>query len=150
MKHTFKEGFINHCQICNTKKIDLVLDLGFQPLADDLLKEKNKNNPCTSYPIKIYLCKSCRLLQNNFIVGDKKLYSKEYHYRPGISKTVENNLNNLALKLINLYKLKKKDLIVDIGCSDGTLLNCFKKLGYKNFYQKQFLLQCYLLLFCEK
>ena len=45
MKHTFKEGFINHCQICNTKKIDLVLDLGFQPLADDLLKEKNKNNP---------------------------------------------------------------------------------------------------------
>ena len=132
MKHTFKEGFINHCQICNTKKIDLVLDLGFQPLADDLLKEKNKNNPCTSYPIKIYLCKSCRLLQNNFIVGDKKLYSKEYHYRPGISKTVENNLNNLALKLINLYKLKKKDLIVDIGCSDGTLLNCFKKLGYKN------------------
>ena len=41
-------------------------------------------------------------------------------------------LNNLALKLINLYKLKKKDLIVDIGCSDGTLLNCFKKLGYKN------------------
>ena len=132
MKHTFKEGFINHCQICNTKKIDLVLDLGFQPLADDLLKEKNKNNPCTSYPIKIYLCKSCRLLQNNFIVGDKKLYSKEYHYRPGISKTVENNLNNLALKLIDLYKLKKKDLIVDVGCSDGTLLNCFKKLGFKN------------------
>ena len=132
MKHTFKEGFINHCQICNTKKIDLVLDLGFQPLADDLLKERNKNNPCTSYPIKIYLCKSCRLLQNNFIVGDKKLYSKEYHYRPGISKTVENNLNNLALKLIGLYKLKKKDLIVDVGCSDGTLLNCFKKLGFKN------------------
>ena len=132
MNHTFKEGFINHCQICNSKKIYLVLDLGFQPLADDLLNEKNNNNPCTSYPIKIYLCKSCRLLQNNFIVGDKKLYSKEYHYRPGISKTVENNLNNLALKLINLYKLKKKDLIVDIGCSDGTLLNCFKKLGYKN------------------
>tara|TARA_Y100000389_G_scaffold204421_1_gene256850 strand:+ start:2781 stop:4034 length:1254 start_codon:yes stop_codon:yes gene_type:complete len=132
MKHTFKEGFINHCQICNTKKINLVLDLGFQPLADDLLKEKNINNQCTSYPIKIYLCKSCRLLQNNFIVGDKKLYSKEYHYRPGISKTVENNLNNLALKLIDLYKLKKKDLIVDVGCSDGTLLNCFKKLGFKN------------------
>ncbi len=132
MNHTFKEGFINHCQICNSKKIYLVLDLGFQPLADDLLNEKNNNNACTSYPIKIYLCKSCRLLQNNFIVGDKKLYSKEYHYRPGISKTVENNLNNLALKLINLYKLKKKDLIVDIGCSDGTLLNCFKKLGYKN------------------
>lgn len=132
MKHTFKEGFIDYCQICNTKKLTLVMDLGFQPLADDLLNEKDKNNPSTSYPIKIYLCKSCRLLQNNYIVGDKKLYSEEYHYRPGISKTVEKNLNKLALDLTKLYQLKKTDLIVDIGCNDGTLLQAFKKLGYKN------------------
>ena len=118
MKHTFKEGFINFCQICNSKNINLVIDLGFQPLADDLVIEKNKNLPATIYPIKIYLCKSCRLLQNNFIVGDKKLYNKHYHYIPG--------------KLVNLYKLDKNDLIIDVGCSDGTLLKSFKKLGYKN------------------
>ncbi len=132
MIHTYKEGFINYCQICNSKKINPVLDLGFQPLADDLLADKDKNNPSISYPIKIYLCKSCRLLQNNFIVGDNKLYGKNYHYRPGISKTVERNLYNLASKLIKLYKLEKNDLIVDVGCSDGTLLNSFKKLGFKN------------------
>ncbi len=101
-------------------------------MSDDLLIEKNKNSPATIYPIKIYLCKSCRLLQNNFIVGDKKLYNKNYHYIPGISKTVEKNLYDLANKLVNLYKLKKDDLIIDIGCSDGTLLKSFKKLGYKN------------------
>ena len=132
MIHKYKEGFINFCQICNTKKIIPVLDFGFQPLADDLLKENNKNNFSISYPIKLYLCKSCRLVQNNFIVGDKKLYNKDYHYRPGISKTVENNLFNLAVKLIELYSLEKNDLIVDVGCSDGTLLNSFKKLGFQN------------------
>lgn len=132
MRHKYKEGFINYCQICNTKKIVPVLDFGFQPLADDLLKENNKNNFSISYPIKLYLCKSCRLVQNNFIVGDKKLYNKDYHYRPGISKTVENNLFNLAEKLIELYSLEKNDLIVDVGCSDGTLLNSFKKLGFQN------------------
>ena len=132
MRHKYKEGFINYCQICNTKKIIPVLDFGFQPLADDLLKENNKNNFSISYPIKLYLCKSCRLVQNNFIVGDKKLYNKDYHYRPGISKTVENNLFNLAEKLIELYSLEKNDLIVDVGCSDGTLLNSFKKLGFQN------------------
>lgn len=132
MRHKYKEGFINYCQICNTKKIIPVLDFGFQPLADDLLKENNKNNLSISYPIKLYLCKSCRLVQNNFIVGDKKLYNKDYHYRPGISKTVENNLFNLAEKLIELYSLEKNDLIVDVGCSDGTLLNSFKKLGFQN------------------
>jgi SAM-dependent methyltransferase len=72
------------------------------------------------------------LLQNNFIVSDKKLYSKDYHYRPGISATVVNNLHNMALQLISLYSLKKNDLIVDLGCNDGTLLNAFKSLGFKN------------------
>ena len=132
LNHTFKEGFLDYCQICNTKKIFPVIDLGYQPLADDLRKEINKNTPSISYPIKIYLCKSCRLLQNNYIVGDNKLYSKDYHYRPGISETIKLNLFNLAKKLINLYNLEKKDLIVDLGCSDGTLLAAFKQMGYKN------------------
>ena len=68
MIHNFKQGFIDFCQICNSKKIQKVIDLGFQPLADDLQKSNKKNSPSLSYPIKIYLCKSCRLLQNNFIV----------------------------------------------------------------------------------
>ncbi len=132
MKHTFKEGFLDFCQICNSKNITKVFDFGFQPLADDLVKEEKKNLPSIGYPLKIYLCKSCRLLQNNFIVDDKKLYSDNYHYRPGISKTVQKNLYDLALKLIKLYRLEKNDLIIDVGCSDGTLLNHFKNLGFKN------------------
>lgn len=128
--HNFKEGFINFCQICYTKKIHQIIDLGYQPLADDL--KDQPNTPSVNYPIKIFFCNKCRLLQNNFIVSDKKLYSKDYHYRPGISTTVVNNLRNMALQLISLYSLKKNDLIVDLGCNDGTLLNAFKSLGFKN------------------
>ena len=43
MLHNFKTGYINFCQICNSKKISEILDLGFQPLADDLREEKNLN-----------------------------------------------------------------------------------------------------------
>jgi len=132
LNHTFKEGFLDYCQICNTKKIFPVIDLGYQPLADDLRKEIKKNTPSINYPIKIYLCKSCRLLQNNYIVGDNKLYNKDYHYRPGISKSIKLNLFNLAKKLISLYNLEKNDLVVDLGCSDGTLLSAFREMGYKN------------------
>ena len=103
--HNFKEGFINFCQICYTKKIHQIMDLGYQPLADDL--KDQPNTPSVNYPIKIFFCNKCRLLQNNFIVSDKKLYSKDYHYRPGISTTVVNNLRNMALQLISLYSLKK-------------------------------------------
>ena len=37
-KHTYKVGEINFCQICGNKKLKEILDLGFQPLADDLKK----------------------------------------------------------------------------------------------------------------
>ena len=57
MIHTYREGFINYCQICNSKNINLVIDLGHQPLADDLVLEKNKNELSISYPIKIYHCR---------------------------------------------------------------------------------------------
>ena len=80
IKHNFNTGFIDYCQICNNKNIVPVIDLGHQPLADDLKFEKNKNDKIIFYPIKIFFCKPCRLLQNNYIVGDEKLYNKNYHY----------------------------------------------------------------------
>ena len=45
------------------------------------------------------------LLQNNYIVSDRKLYDEKIS--SGISKTVEKNLEKLAKSLIKLYKLRK-------------------------------------------
>jgi hypothetical protein len=132
LNHNFKEGFINSCQICGNKNIHLIIDLGFQPLADNIVDEECKDNPSLTFPIKIYFCNKCRLLQNNYIVSDDVLYNKSYHYRPGISKSIKNNLFGLAKKLIHLYKLNNNDLILDLGCNDGTLLSCFQELGFKN------------------
>lgn len=130
--HNYKTGFLNYCQICNSYKITEVFNLGFQPLADDLREEKNRYEPLISYPISIYFCSKCVLLQNNYIVGDKNLYKKNYHYRPGISKSVVENQLKLAKQISNDYKLSSEELIIDIGSNDGTLLNQFKNIGFKN------------------
>jgi len=132
IKHNYKEGFINYCQICNNKNIKEVFNLGFQPLADDLRAEEKKFENVISYPINIFFCNKCILLQNNFIVGDKQLYSDKYHYRPGISKTVRENQLKLAKQIINDYKLNYSEFIIDIGSNDGTLLNQFKNIGFQN------------------
>ena len=132
INHNFNEGFIDCCQICNSKKIKEVFNLGYQPLADDLRDENNRFNKVISYPINIYFCEKCILLQNNFIVGDSKLYGDQYHYRPGISKTVRENQFELAKQIIDDYNLNYHDMIIDIGSNDGTLLNQFKNLGFLN------------------
>ena len=50
--HNFDSGNLEFCQICNSKDLDTILDLGYQPLADDLrpLDQKNqKTNLNTMY-----------------------------------------------------------------------------------------------------
>ena len=131
--HTYKTGEINQCQICGSKKIFKILNLGYQPLADDLVAIKQIRKEVLFYPLSISFCKSCILLQNDYIVGDNKLYPKTYHYIPGITKDVLKNFSNLSKFLIRHYKLdKNKDLIVDLGCNDGSLLKQFKNNGFKN------------------
>lgn len=130
--HNYNVGYLNYCQICSSNDLIEVIDLGYQPLADDLIKKTEKNRECIYYPIKISLCKKCSLLQNNYIVGDNILYNNNYHYRPGISKAIVNNLKILAKETITNYDLKNNDLVVDIGSNDGTLLSQFKNLGHDN------------------
>jgi SAM-dependent methyltransferase len=131
-KHNYSSGELKFCQICGNKKLFNFLNLGYQPLADDLVSAKNTKRETMVYPIKISFCKKCILVQNNYIVGDNKLYPRNYHYVPGITKDVVDNFKKLSKFLILKYNIKyQNDLIVDIGCNDGSLLNEFKKNGCK-------------------
>lgn len=130
-KHNFSKGKINYCQVCNSKSIKKVMDFGYQPLADDLVKLNQNISKLFFYPLQVYLCTKCTLLQTGYIVGDEILYPKNYHYTPGISKSVVENFKNLSFNISKNYNLNKNDLIVDVGCNDGSLLNEFKTLGFK-------------------
>ena len=130
--HNFESGKLEYCQICNSKNLHTVLDLGFQPLADNLRPLNEKNPKTTFYPLEINLCQKCILLQTSYIVEDEKLYPTNYHYTPGISKQVRDNFSDFVKKTKVLYELNSNDLILDIGCNDGSLLDQFKNYGFDN------------------
>jgi hypothetical protein len=132
LKHQYNIGEIKNCQICGKKNLVEVLDLGYQPLADDLVPLKSKKKEVLFYPLKVSFCSKCILLQNNYIVGDKRLYPKNYHYIPGITKAVVKNFSEMSNFLLKKYNVDNSQLIVDVGCNDGSLLYEFKKLGHKN------------------
>ncbi len=134
LNHNFESGKLEYCQICNSSNLDTILDLGYQPLADNLRKLDDNKEETIFYPLKINLCRKCILLQTSCIVDDKKLYPNNYHYTPGISKQVRDNFNAFSKKTIDLYKLKKTDLILDIGCNDGSLLDEYRNFGFNNLF----------------
>ena len=54
INHDPKLGYLKHCQICNSKKMRLIIDLGKQPLADTLLTKKNLKKKVKKFPLSFY------------------------------------------------------------------------------------------------
>ena len=74
--HNYESGKLEFCQICNCNDLETILDLGYQPLADDLRPIDQKNQKTNFYPLKINLCRKCIMLQTSSIVEDEILYPK--------------------------------------------------------------------------
>lgn len=125
--HNIKTGPIKKCQVCNSKELEQILDLGYQPLCDTLLTKDDLNQPEITYPLRMVWCKNCTGVQIDYCVDGKTVYHANYPYRSGISKPLADYQKNIAQTLIKKYNLKPSDLVVDVGSNDGTLLSGFKK-----------------------
>jgi len=129
--HMVPNGKLNKCQICNSEKLNLILDLGHQPLCDSLLTEKLLDSPETTYPLRMLWCEECSLAQLDYCVDGKEVYHPDYPYRTGITKELVSYQNEITSSLKSKYNLDENDLVVDIGSNDGTLLTGFKKFSVK-------------------
>lgn len=129
--HAVKTGHIPRCQICNSTNLHVILDLGHQPPCDTLLTKETLNEPEKTYPLRMVWCQKCTDVQIDYCVDSKELYYPDYPYRSGISKPLADYQRQICLSLIEKYNLNSKDLVVDIGSNDGTLLSGFKREGVR-------------------
>src|ERR1700733_8945697 len=125
--HFVKTGFIPSCQVCDSKKLHTILDLGHQPPCDSLLNEEMLNEPEKTYPLRMIWCENCTVSQIDYCVDGKEVYHPDYPYRSGITKELAEYQINICLSLIEKYGLQADDLAIDIGSNDGTLLKGFQR-----------------------
>ena len=129
--HLIKNGHLTNCQICDSNKMHLILDLGNQPLCDSLLTKEMLNNSETTFPLRMLWCEECSLAQLDYCVDGTEVYHPDYPYRTGITKELVEYLKSMSDSLTQKYNLNQNDLVVDLGSNDGTLLNGFKENGIK-------------------
>jgi hypothetical protein len=119
------------CKMCEGDKLELFLDLGDIPKVDRFLSIDELNKPEPSYPLTVYLCKDCGLVQLGFIVPASELYDEHYAYESSTTKNRRENHNQLAEYICSTFNLKHNSLVVDIGSNVGVLLDGFKHQGMK-------------------
>ena len=127
--HYIKNGYIHKCQVCNSEKLHLILDLGHQPLCDSLLTKEMLNESETTYPLRMLWCENCSLVQIDYCVDGNLVYHPNYPYKSGVTKELVEYQSQISTSIISKYNLQSNDLVIDIGSNDGTLLSGFKKNG---------------------
>lgn len=129
--HLVKNGHISRCQICNSDKLHLILDLGHQAPCDSMLTKEMLNEPEITYPLRMCWCQDCSLAQIDYCIDGNIVYHPDYPYRAGVTKEVADYMRELGKSLVAKYNLNSNDLVVDIGSNDGVLLQGFKEQGVK-------------------
>jgi 2-polyprenyl-3-methyl-5-hydroxy-6-metoxy-1,4-benzoquinol methylase len=129
--HDAKPGSLKRCQISNKDDLELVIDLGHQPLCDSLLTKEQLDSPEKTFPLRLYRSKSLGHGQLDYVVPGEDVYYPEYPYRPGITNEVIEHHSKRADQAIKRFNINTNSLIIDIGSNDGTLLNEYKKRNMK-------------------
>ncbi len=141
--HTIKHVFVDEeeknillkyykfeCRSCGNENLKRVVSLGYQPLANNLLKKNNEK--CEMYPLEMNYCEKCHNCQLSVAIDPKKMFSN-YLYTSSTSKVFREHFIEASKKYIKELNLnKKKSLIIDIGSNDGIALKPFLNSGFKN------------------
>ena len=127
------------CRLCGNDSLLPAVSLGHQFIGGAFAKPDCSPPSQRTVPLDLVRCSpelnenACGLVQLRHSVPPNVLYAS-YWYRSGINETMRVHLSDIAHDAEWFVNLKAGDLVVDIGCNDGTLLNSYrtkriKKLG---------------------
>jgi len=119
----------NNCRLCQSTSIKPILKLKSTPPANNFVSNELLNEKQELFPLKLYFCENCAHVQLPYVVDPHCLFD-QYVYVSGTSPVFVNHFKDYANSVIDNYQPDKKDLIIDIGSNDGTLLSFFKENGY--------------------
>ena len=88
------------CLICKNKRFDKIFNFGHQPWCGDFYDYNNRKK-IKYYPLNLVLCKKCKLLQLDYFVDKKKMFSDNL-YTTGTSKELVQHFKKIS------YYIKKK------------------------------------------
>ena len=116
----------NSCRGCFSKKIFCFLDFGRVPLAGGFLSPEEIKKE-KKFPLKIYYCKNCGLVQILDVVNPKILFNK-YFYQSSVIRSLAGHFKEYSIFLKNRYLSKKNSKLLEFGCNDGVLLQYLRDI----------------------
>jgi SAM-dependent methyltransferase len=116
------------CRSCGSHLSSPLLDLGVQPLANNLLRPEDITKAEPKFPLRLAVCQKCWLLQIMDLVPPVQLFS-EYLYFSSFSDLMLRHAQQAAERYHREFGLGRESLVVEVASNDGYLLKNFHAAG---------------------
>ncbi len=118
------------CRYCDTPLGKAFLDLGSQPLANNLPRRDDAAKSEFHCPLAVVKCEKCHLVQLTHSVPAHLMFD-DYLYVSSTTQTFRTHFAEYAGDVKGRLLKKDKPLVVDIGSNDGLLISCYEKAGMR-------------------
>ena len=113
-----------NCSFCNTPLTHVFIDLNHQPPSNSFLT--NLDEPEMTYPLRVFVCDQCFLVQLPEYKKATEIFNDEYIYFSSQSPANVSHAKEFADIMIERFNPKS---VLEIGSNDGYMLQWFKARG---------------------
>lgn len=124
---------ISRCRVCGNPHLIPILDLGEQSLTGRF-PAPGEADPLSG-PLALVLCDgrdgACGTLQLGCDYEQGEMFGERYGYRSSVTETMRRHLADKVAALVARVAPAPGDVVLDIGCNDGTLLRRYDGMGLR-------------------
>ncbi len=118
-----------NCRFCGNKLNHEFIDLVSSPPSNSYLSAEQLNEPEIFYPLKLFVCDKCFLVQIDEYKKNNEIFNENYAYFSSYSNSWLEHAKNYTEMMIEKLGLNNKSQVIEIASNDGYLLQYFKLQG---------------------
>jgi len=118
-----------NCRFCKAPLDHVFIDLNNSPASNSFLLEEQLNEPEIFYPLKVYTCTSCFLVQIDEYKKSDAIFNSDYAYFSSYSTGWLAHSKEYVEKMIKRFDFNSGSAIIEVASNDGYLLQYFKQFN---------------------
>lgn len=118
----------SRCRSCGSTLERTFVDLGMSPLANSYIKSEQRNRMEPFYPLHVYVCGQCLLVQLEEFTAPQDIFS-DYAYFSSFSDSWLAHAKSYVDMIVERFSVGRDSRVVEIASNDGYLLQNFVALG---------------------
>ncbi len=115
------------CRFCKTDLNNVFVDLVNSPASNSFLTRDQLQEPETFYPLKVFTCPECFLVQVDEYKKSDSIFDNSYVYFSSYSSSWLLHAKEYTEMMCNRFGYNNKSLVIEVASNDGYLLQYFRE-----------------------